>query len=126
MKVCFPVQQDEGMESKVYNHFGSAPLFVVVDTATDDITLIANRDQRHERGSCNPIAAIANHKVDVVVVGGIGSGALSRLNATGIRVFRSTAPSIRENISMFLAAQLQECTLQQCCGGRYESGECAH
>ena len=32
MKVCFPVQKDEGIESQVYNHFGSAPVFIVVDT----------------------------------------------------------------------------------------------
>ena len=32
MKVCFPVQKDEGVESQVYNHFGSAPVFIMVDT----------------------------------------------------------------------------------------------
>lgn len=38
MKICFPVQQDKGMESAVYHHFGSAPLFVVVDTDTNNIS----------------------------------------------------------------------------------------
>lgn len=32
MKVCFAVQRDDGMDSSVYGHFGSAPAFVVVDT----------------------------------------------------------------------------------------------
>jgi predicted Fe-Mo cluster-binding NifX family protein len=32
MKVCFAVQKDEGIESAVYGHFGSAPAFVVIDT----------------------------------------------------------------------------------------------
>ncbi len=31
MKICFPVEQHEGLESQVYGHFGSAPSFVVVD-----------------------------------------------------------------------------------------------
>ena len=32
MKICFPVTADEGLESAVYSHFGSAPLFLLVDT----------------------------------------------------------------------------------------------
>jgi len=37
MKVGFPVELDEGMESKVYGHFGSAPAFVVVDTEKKEV-----------------------------------------------------------------------------------------
>ena len=37
MKVCFPVQKDEGVESQVYNHFGSAPVFIVVETEAKDV-----------------------------------------------------------------------------------------
>ena len=32
MKVCFPVEKNEGINSVVYGHFGSAPAFVMVDT----------------------------------------------------------------------------------------------
>jgi predicted Fe-Mo cluster-binding NifX family protein len=126
MKICFPVAENQGIESKVYNHFGSAPMFVVVETATNNVSMVANRDQDHEHGSCNPIKALGEHRVDAVVVGGIGGGALSRLNQSGIRVFQSKAPSIRENISMFLAQELCEYTLSQCCGGPSEGGGCSH
>lgn len=126
MKVCFPVKENEGVESRVYNHFGSAPLFVVVDLEASNISTIANGDQHHVHGSCNPIKALGNDKIDAVVVGGIGEGALLRLNQSGIRVYRAGAPSVRENISMFLAEQLPEYALRQCCGGHAESGGCAH
>jgi predicted Fe-Mo cluster-binding NifX family protein len=126
MKVCFPVQTDEGMESRVYGHFGSAPLFVVVDLITDNVSTIINSDQHHQHGSCNPIKALDNHKVDAIVVGGIGGGALNRLNQSGIRVYRAGAPLIRENVDLFLTAQLPEYTLSQCCGGHTETGGCAH
>ena len=126
MKVCFPVQKDEGVESRVYNHFGSAPMFVVVDTNTNDISTITNRDQHHEHGACNPIRALGSRTVDAIVVGGIGGGALSRLNQLGIRVYQAGAGSIRENIAMFHAVQLAEYTMQQCCGGHTEGGGCAH
>jgi predicted Fe-Mo cluster-binding NifX family protein len=126
MKVCFPVEENKGIESRVYNHFGSAPMFLVVEVATNNVSMIANRDQHHEHGSCNPIKALGDHQVDAVVVGGIGGGALSRLNQSGIRVFRANAPSIKDNVSMFLAQELRELTPDQCCGGHSESGRCAH
>ena len=31
MKIAFPAQENKGLESTVYSHFESAPLFVVVD-----------------------------------------------------------------------------------------------
>jgi predicted Fe-Mo cluster-binding NifX family protein len=126
MKVCFPVQKNEGLESRVYNHFGSAPAFVVVDMTTNTFTTITNNDQHHAHGACNPIKALDNHKVHAIVVGGIGGGALSRLNQAGIRVYRAGASSIKGNIDMFVEERLAEYTLQQCCGGHAGGHDCAH
>jgi predicted Fe-Mo cluster-binding NifX family protein len=126
MKICFPAQKDDGLDSAVYNHFGSAPIFVVVDTDTDTITSISNRDQHHAHGACNPMKALDNQRVDAIVVGGIGAGALTRLNQMGIIVHRSQAPTIRENLTMFASKTLPELTLQGCCGGHSGDGGCAH
>jgi predicted Fe-Mo cluster-binding NifX family protein len=126
MKICFPVQKDEGIDSTVYNHFGSAPVFVVVDTDTNALATINNRDQHHAHGACNPMKALDNQKVDAIVVGGIGAGALTRLNQMGINVHRSQAATIRENMVMFTSQNLPELTLQGCCGGHTKDGGCAH
>jgi len=126
MKICFPVQTDEGIESAVYNHFGSAPIFVVVDTDTNALATINNRDQHHTHGACNPMKALDNQKVDAIVVGGIGAGALTRLNQMGIVVHRSQAATVRENMAMFTSRSLPELTLQGCCGGHSDDGGCAH
>src|SRR4030066_1918426 len=101
MKVCFPVLKAEGMKSEVYGHFGSAPAFIVVETDSNDVTTIDNNDQHHAHGACNPIKALNNQKVDAIVVGGIGAGALSRLNQMGIMVHRAQAATIKENASLF-------------------------
>jgi len=126
MKICFPVHNDKGMDSAVYNHFGSAPAFVVIDTQSDTVSSINNRDQHHAHGACNPLKALDGHRVDAVVVGGIGAGALSRLNQAGISVHRSQAETVRENVALFAAKQLPELTLQGCCGGHAAGGGCAH
>jgi predicted Fe-Mo cluster-binding NifX family protein len=126
MKICFPIQTNEGLSSTVYNHFGSAPLFLVVDTATNDIAVINNRDQNHVQGACNPTKALDGRQVDAIVVGGIGAGALTKLNQMGIRVHRAGAPTVAENIPVLTSGKLPELTLQACCGGHSKDGACAH
>jgi predicted Fe-Mo cluster-binding NifX family protein len=101
-------------------------MFVVVDTETSGLATINNRDQHHSHGSCNPMRALDNQKVDAVVVGGIGAGALTRLNQMGIRVHRAGAEKIRENVSMLASRGLPELTVQGCCGGHAKGGGCAH
>ena len=126
MKICFPVQNDNGIESAVYNHFGSAPVFVVFDTDTNSIGSISNQDQHHTHGACDPMKALDKRTVDAIVVDGIGTGALTRLNQMGIAVHRSQGGTIRENISLFQAHRLPVLTVQGCCGGHSEDGGCAH
>lgn len=124
MKVCFPVAEDRGLASEVYGHFGSAPLFIVVDTEAGTASRITNNNQHHAHGMCNPIMALDNQRVDAIVVGGIGAGALNKLNQAGIRVFQAQAPTVQANVDLFAARGLPEFALQHCCGG-HGSG-CAH
>jgi len=42
MKVCFALQVDQGVESTVYNHFGSAPA-VAVDTELQQTSTVNDR-----------------------------------------------------------------------------------
>ena len=79
MKIAFPVQTDEGMESQVYNHFGSASTFLVVDSESGATESVGNADLNHIHGQCQPLAALNGAVVDGIVVGGIGRGALNKL-----------------------------------------------
>lgn len=126
MKVCFPVFENEGLESEVYGHFGSAPGFVVVDLETKEATAITNSDRIHQHGACNPIAGLAGHQVDAIVVGGIGGGALYKLNSAGIRVFQAHQGTIAENILLFIGNELPEYQPGQTCGGHGHSHGCSH
>jgi predicted Fe-Mo cluster-binding NifX family protein len=127
MKVCFPVQKDDGVESVVYGHFGSAPAFIVVDTEIDKNVTVNNRDLNHVHGACNPIQAIGGLKPDAVVVGGIGAGAITRLNAEGIKVYRSTADTVKQNLDLLKESKLPELSVRNACGGHQQGqGGCAH
>jgi len=126
MKVCFPVENNQGMESPVYNHFGSAPLFVVVDTETAQVAEVINRDLHHAHGACSPVKALGGHAVDAVVVGGIGGGALNGLTRAGIRVYRAEASSIAENVARLQDGGLTQWGPGQTCGGHGHGHGCNH
>lgn len=125
MKVCFAVEQYQGIDSFVYGHFGSAPAFVVVDTANDSVSRINNGDLGHAHGACNPIMALNGSEVDAVVVGGIGAGALRGLNAKGIRVFAAVEQTVKGNLDLIKANKLPEMMMQNTCGG-HGGGGCGH
>ena len=122
MNICIPVEMDKGLESKVYGHFGSAPAFLMVDTATLACRLINNNNQHHAHGMCNPVAALAGQPVEAVMVGGIGMGALMKLNASGIQVFHSRFASVRETVEAIKAGRLAPMTREGTCGGHGGSG----
>ncbi len=115
MKVGFAVQSEEGLESRVYNHFGSAPMFVVVETGTQKVQTIHNQDLNHSHGACSPMKALGGQQIDALVVGGIGGGALMRLNAMGVRVYAAEAQTIRDNLDLLSRNRLPELSMQNAC-----------
>jgi predicted Fe-Mo cluster-binding NifX family protein len=127
MKVCFAVEKDQGVDSMVYGHFGSAPAFIMVDTEIDKTETVNNRDLNHEHGACNPIQAIGGLSVDAVVVGGIGAGAINRLNAEGIKVYRAAAETVKQNLALLKESKLPELSVQHACAGhQHGQGGCGH
>ena len=124
MKICFPVESDKGLESEIFGHFGSAPLFVVFNTQDKEVATINNQDLGHIHGQCNPMKALNGKMVDAIIVGGIGAGAITGLNRMGIKVYRASQGTIQENIAQFESGSLMEMTLAHTCGGHIDG--CAH
>jgi len=126
MKVIFPVQEDKGMDSMVFGHFGSAPMFVMVDTDTDTPVLIQNQEADHVHGQCQPVQAIGGRDVDAIVVGGIGMGALNKLMQAGIITYRAVDGTIADNMALIKAGKLPRFAAQDTCAGHHGGHQCAH
>ena len=117
MKICFPVTSNDGLESQVFDHFGSAPMFLMVDAKTGEITEQLNQDKGHGHGQCQPLKALAGQTVDAIVVGGIGRGALNGLRQAGLKVFQAQPGSVACNLSQITEGTLPELSLKDVCGG---------
>jgi len=126
MIIAFPTQEDKGLESLVYGHFGSARQFVIVDSEKGSFEVLVNSDREHQHGRCQPLNALGGKRIDAVVVGGIGGGALSKLNSAGVAAYRAVEASIAENLKLIKAGFLPVFTLDQTCAGHEAGGECVH
>ena len=124
MRVCIPVSDYQGLDSPVHGHFGSAPCFAVIDTDTMNVERLSNRDEHHVHGACSPLSALAGHKVDTVLIGGIGRGALLGLKRGGISVHRVTADTVGEAVAYLLAGNVEELDENGTCGGHGEASSC--
>jgi predicted Fe-Mo cluster-binding NifX family protein len=59
-----------------------------------------------------------------MVVGGIGAGALMKLNAMGVRVYGAGAKTLKENIALLAENKLRELSMDDSC--RAHQGQCGH
>jgi predicted Fe-Mo cluster-binding NifX family protein len=119
MQICIPVLEDRGLDSRVSGHFGSAPAFMIVDTESNNCRLIDNTNQHHAHGMCQPLAVLAGETVDGIVVGGIGMGALMKLQAAGITVFRAVHPTVGETLTAFNEGSLEPVDHNGACAGHH-------
>lgn len=126
MKICFPIVTDQGLDSTVYDHFGSASLFIVVDNESGQISTINNQDTGHQHGACNPVSSLGGHSIDAVVVGGIGAGAVAKLQQAGIKVFKAQTATVGENLTLLQNGGFNQ-SLSASCGGHHHQGHsCGH
>jgi len=117
MRVCIPVEREEGENSKVYGHFGSAPFFVIYDTETKVVEALENSNQHHSHGACHPLGVIGDKNIDAVISGGMGAGAVIKLNAGGIKAYKSAAKTVKEVAEELIKGGLVEMTPQNSCAG---------
>ena len=113
MKVCFPVIQDDGMESTVYGHFSSTPLFLIIDTTLAQSSVIANCAPDQPLAGCNPFMALRGQQLDAIVVGGIGDEALRAMKLCGFKVYQAGSASVAVNLLQLGNRALVEAVVQQ-------------
>jgi predicted Fe-Mo cluster-binding NifX family protein len=115
MKICIPIKENKGIDSIAYNHFGTAPFFLIYDLDNENLKTIENGDLNHQHGMCQPLKALGGENVDAILVGGIGAGALTKLNNQGIKVYKVENDSVLKNIELLKENKLLEFSIKNSC-----------
>ena len=115
MRICIPTQTRDGLDARVHEHFGSAPIFTIFETDTKALEVVENPNNKHLHGTCQPLNALNGTDVDVVVCGGMGARAVQKLNQGGIKAYRAKGDTVEEVIQNYGSGDLEELSVQNAC-----------
>ena len=118
MLICIPTKGNAGLEETVSDHFGSAPCFTLINSETDEISVIENQNAHHSHGTCHPMNQLSKYKIDCVVCSGMGRRAIEALNFENIKVYQSTSSHVSEIILELKSDKLTEMDPLKSCHGQ--------
>jgi len=117
MNICIPTMDNNGLDSRVSPHFGIAPFFTLINSETQAAQGIVNERIDHGQGACKPLAGLAGHSVDVLIVAGMGHRAIARLAESGIQAYLFNGSTVSEALKAWRAGELQLLTPDAACSG---------
>jgi predicted Fe-Mo cluster-binding NifX family protein len=106
-------------------HFGHCDVFTLVDVEGGEIKSVSTiHNEEHVQGGCMvPVQLLARHKVNALIVGGIGLRPLMGFNQVNINVYYEVQRGeIRPVVEDLIAGNLPLIQQEQVCGG----GQGAH
>ncbi len=119
-RIAVPSNGEGGLNGTRAGHFGHCDVFTLVDVKDGEIekvTILSN--QEHVQGGCMvPVNLLAEHRVNALIVGGIGMRPLMGFRQVGIDVFHDDQrPDIEPVVNDLIAGKLHEIRNDQVCGG---------
>jgi len=119
-RIAVPSVADGGLEGQRSGHFGHCDVFTLIDVEDGEVknvTTVANQD--HVQGGCMvPVNFLAGHKVNALIVGGIGMRPLMGFRQVGIDVYHDELRiEIRPVVEDLIAGKLSIISDNQVCGG---------
>jgi predicted Fe-Mo cluster-binding NifX family protein len=119
-RIAVPSNGQGGLDGTRAGHFGHCEVFTFVDVENGKIKNVSTlQNQEHVQGGCMiPVNLLAEHKVNVLIVGGIGMRPLMGFKQVGIDVYYDAERTdIRPVVEDLMAGKLQIIANDQVCGG---------
>lgn len=119
-RIAIPSIGNGGLDGQRSGHFGHCDVFTFVDIEDGEIKNVTTiNNQEHVQGGCMvPVNLLASHKVNAIIVGGIGMRPLMGFKQMGIDVYYDAErPEIEPVVKDLIAKKLQMISDDQVCGG---------
>lgn len=114
MRICVPTMGESGMDEAVSAHFGRSPYYMIVDEENGKVLFIKNISD-HMGGVGKPPEHIAEHKAQIILCGGLGQGAISRLRSFGIEPYVGAEGTARDALRMYHEGKLSKADETSAC-----------
>jgi len=120
VRIAIPSEGAGGLDGMRAGHFGHCDVFTFVDLVDGEIESVSTVDNvSHVQGGCMvPVNLLASHKVDALIVGGIGMRPLMGFRQVGIEVYHEgETREIRPVVDNMIAGKIPMIRDNQVCGG---------
>ena len=109
MKIAFSTS-GEDLNAPLDARFGRAPKFLIYDMDTDTFTVIDNRKTMDtaQGAGIQSAETVARAGVKAIVTWNCGPKAFRVLSAAGVRIFNTTAATVREALDLYRDGELKE------------------
>jgi predicted Fe-Mo cluster-binding NifX family protein len=116
-RVAIPSELPGGLDAQRSGHFGRCACFTLVDVVDDRVAAVGVlQNAPHTEGGCMaPVLVLAEHKVDAIVVDGIGGRPLMGFNQVGIAVHAGFGPDVKTAVAAYVQGGLPEVGLENAC-----------
>jgi predicted Fe-Mo cluster-binding NifX family protein len=114
MKICIPVLEEKGFDSRISSHFGQADMFAMVDSDTNDISFLANTGEHHG-GVLAPPELLHQAGIDLLICGGLGGKAVQMFQGFGIEVYSNASGTVSDALDAYRAGKLAQATKDTAC-----------
>ena len=113
IRVVVPVEDENGLNAHVAEHFGRAQYFAVVELDDDEnvssVKTVSNVGE-HAGGMGYAHDNILELKPNAVIVYGMGPRGLSTFQSAGVAVLKANADKVEDVIAAYKDDELQELT----------------
>jgi len=119
-RIAVPSDGKGGLDGQRSGHFGHCDEFTIVDVENGQVASVSTvPNQSHVQGGCMvPVNLLAEHKVNAIIVGGIGMRPLMGFRQAGIDVYHEAeTQDIKPVVDNLIAGKLAMITENQVCGG---------
>lgn len=113
VEIVIPVEDANGLNARLSQHFGRAPYFVVVELSEDgevlDLQMVPNKSE-HFGGMGRPSENIMRLRPNAVITYGMGPRALGMFQNANIAVLQANKYIVKDLIEAYKRDELVELT----------------
>ncbi len=106
-RIAIPVASDEGLSSKVNDHFSMSDHYAILDVENGKVAR-AKVISNPLAGQKNAAELLVKNRVNVVLAGRIGSCAIKILLDSGARLFSDAEGTVKDAFEDYQAGKLRE------------------
>ena len=105
--IGIPIQNDDGLNSKISSHFGKAPFYLLFNISSKTANVIKNTSN-HYGGKEHPPVLLKNAGVQILLAGGMGGNARKIFEKNNIKVYYGAINTAKETLELYEAGKLSE------------------